>query len=146
MGFTYAVAIALVAMGGYRWALLRGAQARPALRWGWLAFAIGGAVCMTVFKWWISGVIALPLLMLAGLGLAVAVYLRRRSHMQGRLLLAGVIALVLAAIFRSLDLAKVGCNPDGWLQFHACWHLCTGTAAFLFWRTLWGERVGAMPD
>jgi hypothetical protein len=141
MGFTYAVALGLVAMGGYRWSLLLGRDATASLRWFWWMVAAAGGCLMTVFKWWIDGKVALPALMLLGLALAVGVYLRRRGHMSLRLLLAGVAALVAAGLFRGMDLAKVACDPDGLLQWHALWHGATGLAAFLFWRCLWTERV-----
>ena len=140
MGFTYAVAVALVAMGGYRWSLLLGKPATSMLRWLWLGAAVMGAALMTIFKWWINGGVALPALMLLGLALALGVYLRRRAYMNGRLLAGGVLALLLAGVFRSLDVAKIACDPDEWLQLHALWHVCTGLAAFWFWQVLWLER------
>jgi hypothetical protein len=149
MGFTYAVAWCLVATGGYRWSLiLRGdlAGAKPAHRGLWLGVAVGGGLLMTIFKWWIDGKIALPALMLVGLALAVGAYYRLPGRFSGRLLLAGVVALVLAGVFRALDLAKVACDPDSLLQWHALWHVCTGLAAFVFWRMVFGEQVAVLGD
>jgi predicted membrane channel-forming protein YqfA (hemolysin III family) len=146
MGFTYAVALSLVALGGFRWSLLLGRPSSLALKLAWLGIALGGAVVMAIFKWKIDGKIALPVLMLTGLALAVGVYLRRRGYVDGRMLLMGVLALLLSGVFRAMDLAKVLCDPDGWLQMHALWHVCTGLAAFLFWKTMHLERAGKLGD
>ena len=140
MAFTYAVAIGLIMGGGYRWLVALHVRESALLRWLTLGLALCATVLMASLKWRIDGKIALPILMLLGLVLVVGMYFRHRAQFSGRLLLGGVVALVLAGVCRSLDLAKIGCDPDGWLQLHAFWHLFTGLAAFVFWRLLWEER------
>lgn len=140
MNFTYAVALGLVVGGGYRWSVELGVRESGTLRGLTLAVALCATVLMALFKWRIEGKIALPVLMLLGLVLVVGMYFRRRSQLNGRLLLVGILALVLSGICRSFDLAKIGCDPEGWLQLHAFWHLFTGLAAFVFWRLLHEEQ------
>jgi hypothetical protein len=140
MAFTYALSLSLVAAGGYRWVGLLGGGDGQRMQIGWLTAAIAAAGLMYVFKWRIEGKIALPILLLLGLLLVIALYLRLKGKLDGRMLLAGVAMLILSLICRSLDLAKIGCDPDGLLQLHAAWHLCTGLAAFLFWHVLHAEK------
>jgi hypothetical protein len=140
MTFTYAVALSLIAGAGYRWALMLGQRESGQLRGVFLVAAVAAAVLMYAIKWRVEGKVALPSMMLIGIGLAVGLYCWRRRQFQVGWLLLGIAAIVLAAVCRGLDLAKVGCDPDGWLQLHAGWHLCTGWAAFSFWALLHGEK------
>jgi hypothetical protein len=140
MGFTYAVAITLMGAGGYRLALLLGCPEGPRARRVALGLTVLASVALYVFKWEINGKWALPALMLAGLGLMLALFLLRRRSYNGWLLLGGVACLVLSGVFRQLDVAKVGCDPQGPLQLHALWHVCTGLSATLCWAFLWWEK------
>ena len=140
MGFTYALSLSLVAMGGYRAMALRLGDRSLGLKVAWLTAAVVAAVLMFAFKWLIDGKVALPILMLLGLWFVIGLWWRLRGRLNGWLILAGILALVLSIVCRGLDLAKIGCDPDGWLQWHAFWHLFTGLSAFCFWRVLWGER------
>lgn len=140
MGFTYAVALGLMAGAGYRLALLLGRRENNALKLLFLMATIAVSVVFYLIKWYLNGKIVLPLLMLTGVGLAIAVFFKRRAAMETWRLLAGILMLVLALIFRTLDVAKVGCDAQGWLQLHAAWHACTGLSAFLFWTLLHSEK------
>jgi uncharacterized membrane protein (UPF0136 family) len=140
MAFTYGVALSLIFAGLSRWAVIWGMQEGPMLKRLAIAVAVLATLGMSVFKWRIDGKIALPGFMLIGLVMVVSVYFQNRDSWNGRLLLAGIITLVVAGVCRSLDLAKVACEPFGWLQFHALWHLSTGLSAFLFWAFLHREK------
>lgn len=140
MAFTYGLALGLCASGIFRVALLRGWPENGTLRWATLLLAIASAVLLYLIKWSVDGKVALPVMMLTGVGLVVYSYFQIREKLPGWLLLLAILFLVLSGLFRSLDLAKVGCQPEGILQFHALWHLCTGLSGFLFLAVFRAEK------
>jgi uncharacterized membrane protein (UPF0136 family) len=133
MTFTYALSLALACAAAWRLTLTR-------TKILWLLLAISSAIFMYAFKWSINGRIALPAIMAINFILLATLYLRNRTNFQGWLLIAVVLMTALAAFFRTIDLAKAGCEPTGWMQYHAAWHLCTGLAAFSFLAFLRAEK------
>jgi predicted membrane channel-forming protein YqfA (hemolysin III family) len=140
MAFTYGLSLSLAFGAAYRLLLDLGITENARTKAVTLLLTIGATVVVYLIKWRLDGRIALPAMMLSGLVLVVIVYFRLRAKLNGWLLVAGIVALILSAVFRSLDLAKVGCAPMGWMQLHACWHLCTGLAAFFFLAFLHAEK------
>ena len=70
---------------------------------------------------------------------------RRRAPVRAdtRLLHAAVAVLAAGFVLWTLDLTRVLCRPESWLQGHAAWHLAGAAATglvFLFYRS---ERPGA---
>lgn len=140
MGFAYGLGVSLGIGAAYRVALsLKMKEGRPQ-RLTFLVAAILGVVLMFLLKWMMDGRIALPAVMLSGVVLAIWLYFREKGRFSGRILILGLLAIVLAGATRSLDLAKVDCNPIGWGQWHAAWHLCTGLAGFFFLAFLREEK------
>lgn len=140
MAFTYAVSLGLACAAAYRAAIMVGMKETFLAKAAWLALAVALAVLWYGIKWRVDGRMALPAMMLVGIVLLLTVYLRHRRRYSAGWLLAGLFALALAALFRILDLDKVGCSPQGWFQLHALWHVCTGSAAFFFLAFLRGEK------
>ncbi|MEK7727049.1 MAG: hypothetical protein AAB354_01485, partial [candidate division KSB1 bacterium] len=67
----------------------------------------------------------------------VLAYLPQRaaaSSTRRRYLARAVFALALAGIFFLLDLTKIFCFPQSWLQGHALWHLGGALAAGLLYQ------------
>jgi hypothetical protein len=63
---------------------------------------------------------------------------RRRVRMRTRYLLGAVLVLAAGFLVWVMDLAGVACDPEGWLQGHAVWHLAGAGATwlvFLFYRS-----------
>jgi hypothetical protein len=141
MTFTYALSLGLVVMAGHRLAVGLGMKENAAIRSGWLLLAMALAVVVYLIKWHLNGKIVLPLMILTGVGLLLAVYIRERKKFKGWFLLAGLLSIILASIFRTVDVAKTGCEPAGWMQLHALWHVCTGLAAFFFLIFLRSEKA-----
>ena len=140
MTFTYGLGLSLAFGAAYRLVISFGMQENIRSKAVFLSLAIATTILFFFIKWWLNGRIALPIVMLLGVVLAVVVYVRERKQLNSWTLLLGLIALILAAVFRSLDLAKVACEPQGLLQFHALWHLATGVSAMIFLAFLRNEK------
>jgi hypothetical protein len=140
MTFTYGLGLSLAFGAAYRLGISFGMQENIRSKAVFLSLAIATTILFFFIKWWLNGRVALPIVMLLGVVLAVVVYVRQRKQLNGWTLLLGLMALILAAVFRSLDLAKVGCEPQGLLQFHALWHLATGVSAMIFLAFLRNEK------
>jgi hypothetical protein len=116
---TYAVLVAVLARGTSR--AFACADARVALA------ALAAMALIAVFKWSIDAWVALPLLLVACAVPTVAWV--RAGHVSARRALAPLGLFAAAFAFRQLDVTRVVCAPEGWLQGHALWHV--GTAASL---------------
>lgn len=57
-----------------------------------------------------------------------------------------IIAITIAVIFFKLDIEKVLCNPDSFLQPHSIWHLCNGLAVFYFYLYIRSESYAPHHD
>lgn len=55
-------------------------------------------------------------------------------------LLFMVIFITIAIIFFKMDIAKIGCNPDSFIQPHSIWHLCNSLAVFYFYLYIRSEN------
>lgn len=140
MAFTYGLALGLCASGFYRLALMRGMAETGKARAGFFLLAVAAAVLLYLFKWSVDGKIALPTMMLTGLGLVIYIYFKNGEKLSGKMLLTAIILLVLSGVFRSVDFVDAACEPEGILQFHALWHLCTGLSGFLFLAVFRSEK------
>ena len=132
MGFTYGLTLSLGVGAAYRLVVMKAGRETKMLRWAFFALAVVLAGTMAFLKWKVNGKIALPAMMLSGISLAILVYFQNRANFSGKLIGLAVFSTIVSAVFRSLDLAKVGCNSEGLYQSHAIWHFTTGLAAFLF--------------
>ncbi len=141
MGFTYGLTLTLGVGAAYRLRLNKTRKETQKARWAFLGLALALAITMAILKWKVSGKIALPIMMVTGISLAVWVYFRERARFSGILIGCAVLSTIVAAVFRSIDLAKVGCNSEGLYQSHAVWHFTTGLAAFLFLAFLREEKA-----
>ena len=78
----------------------------------------------------VSSSVLIPIMILLLLVLIVINYVQFRKE---RSLILGILSFVLIIVaikIRTLDVQKVGCDPDSWYQGHAVWHLLTGMSSF----------------
>ena len=123
---TYAAVVAVGALGLHRMGLRAGLA---------VALALVVDLLFAVFKWRISGTVALPLLVLAvavPMGLAV-----RAGRGSARAALLPLGLLLLAALLREADVRRVLCWPDSPIfQGHALWHVLCAASLGASWRFL----------
>lgn len=55
-------------------------------------------------------------------------------------LLFMVIFITAAMVFFKMDIAKIGCNPDSFIQPHSLWHILNGFAVFYFYLYIRSEN------
>lgn len=55
-------------------------------------------------------------------------------------LLAVSIFITVAIVFFKMDTAKVGCDPDSFIQPHSLWHICNAMAVFYFYLYIRSEN------
>lgn len=92
----------------------------------WVAAAVVACALLYVYKWSMSSGTVLPALILTVTVLAVADRLLRiGGRMQLRWMAAAPVCLVLAYVFRQLDIDRRFTGPDTWLQGHVLWHFLT---------------------
>lgn len=104
----------------------------------WVAAAVVACALLYVYKWSMSSGIVLPALIAAVTVLAVADRLLGKGRMQLRWMDAAAVCLVLAYLFRQLDIDRRFTGPDTWLQGHVLWHFLTAGAlgmAYLYHRS-----------
>ncbi len=87
------------------------------------------------------GRIVFAALIIAGIGLEVAIGIRRRSQIETRYFLAAVGSFALAYGIWLLDINGTWCAPYSWLQGHAIWHLLGAAAAWLLYLYYRSERT-----
>ncbi|NLV42344.1 MAG: hypothetical protein GXY15_14125 [Candidatus Hydrogenedentes bacterium] len=108
----------------------------------WVAAAVVACALLYVYKWSMSSGTVLPALILTVTVLAVADrLLHMGGAMQFRWMAAAAVCLVLAYLFRQLDIDRRFTGPDTWLQGHVLWHFLTAAAlaaVYLYHRS---ERV-----
>jgi hypothetical protein len=71
---------------------------------------------------------------------------RRAVRMRTAYLLGGVLVLAAGFGIWVLDLTGVACDPDGWLQGHAVWHMAGAAATWLVFRFYRSENPSAAAD
>jgi hypothetical protein len=67
----------------------------------------------------------------------------RRVRMRTRYLLGAVLVLAAGFLVWVIDLAGVACDPDGWIQGHAVWHLAGAGATWLVFLFYLSENSSA---
>ena len=72
---------------------------------------------------------------------AILLLIRERPRFSLLIAMAAVVSLVGAIAIMKLDVAKVGCDPQSYVQGHAVWHLLTGLTAYLTYQFLRREKV-----
>jgi dihydroceramidase len=72
--------------------------------------------------------------------LEVALYLRRRPKMEPAWLLTALAVFGVAYVVWTLDGTGAWCDPTGWLQGHAVWHLLGAASAGLAFVYYWREK------
>ena len=55
-------------------------------------------------------------------------------------LLFMVIFITAAMVFFKMDIAKIGCNPDSFIQHHSLWHILNSFAVFYFYLYIRSEN------
>ncbi len=85
-------------------------------------------------------------LIAAALGLEYLARKRSNLVIEGRYIRAALLLLVTAFIIWVLDITKLLCSPESWLQGHAVWHVMGALAAgllYLYYRSEDGGREPA---
>jgi predicted membrane channel-forming protein YqfA (hemolysin III family) len=77
----------------------------------------------------ISSAILLPALFLVLLLLGIGNYLQYRTQRSPLLLILSFVLLAVAIQVRTLDVAKINCDPLSIWQGHALWHFLTATSS-----------------
>ena len=77
----------------------------------------------------ISSAILLPALFLALLLLGIGNYVQHRSLRSPMLLILSFVLLAVAIQVRTMDVAKINCDPLSIWQGHALWHFLTATSS-----------------
>jgi predicted membrane channel-forming protein YqfA (hemolysin III family) len=77
----------------------------------------------------ISSAILLPALFLALLLLGIGNYVQYRSLRSPLLLILSFVLLAVAIQVRTMDVAKINCDPLSIWQGHALWHFLTATSS-----------------
>lgn len=102
----------------------------------WLLAAFGLAIPMHALP--VHGLILLSVIITAG----TLIYLEW-SH-PGRTnriwLVASVVSIFTAMSFFLMDVTRVFCNPFGWFQAHAFWHVMAAISGFCYFRFVRSER------
>ena len=78
----------------------------------------------------VSSSILIPILILL---LLISISINYVQFRKERSLILGILSFVLIIVavkIRTLDVQKVGCDPESWYQGHAVWHLLTGLSSF----------------
>jgi predicted membrane channel-forming protein YqfA (hemolysin III family) len=77
----------------------------------------------------IASAVLLPALFLVLLLLGIGNYVQYRSQRSPLLLILSFVLLAIAIQVRTLDVAKVNCDPLSIWQGHALWHFLTATSS-----------------
>lgn len=93
---------------------------------------------LTALKWKLPAPIVIPILI--GLIILSTLYVRRNRLFRGNnaLLATAVLCIVLGIACYALDMKKLICDQDSWIQPHAIWHIFSAASAFLcycYWRS-----------
>ncbi len=72
--------------------------------------------------------------------LELVLYARQRPKMQPALLLFALAIFGLAYVIWTLDSTGAWCDPTGWLQGHAVWHILGAVSAGLAFIYYWREK------
>lgn len=78
----------------------------------------------------VSSSILVPILILLLLVLIFTNYFQFRKDRSLVLAILSFALIIVAIKIRTLDVQKIGCDPDSWYQGHAVWHLLTGLSSF----------------
>ncbi len=90
-------------------------------------------VCIGAFYFihlYISSSILLPVLILGNFAFMIIHFFQFKSNKFWILPLAGFLIMLLAIKIRSMDVHKINCDPNSWLQGHAIWHILTAISSF----------------
>lgn len=83
---------------------------------------------------WVPIYILIPALLIVLITITAINYSKLKSHTNRDLLYLSILFTVAAALFRTLDVMKIACNPTSIYQGHVLWHFFIGMAAFfLYW-------------
>jgi predicted membrane channel-forming protein YqfA (hemolysin III family) len=88
----------------------------------------------------ISSAVLLPALFLVLLLLGIGNYLQYRTQRSPLLLILSFVLLAVAIQVRTLDVAKINCDPLSIWQGHALWHILTATSSLCMY--FYFRRVG----
>ena len=78
----------------------------------------------------VSSSLLVPILILLLLLLIGINYIQFRKKRSLVLAILSFVLIIVAIKIRTLDVQKIGCDPDSWYQGHAVWHLLTGLSSF----------------
>ena len=66
---------------------------------------------------------------------------KRPAQVQDKLFVAAVALLLGGFVAWVLDIMRITCSPESWLQGHALWHVAGALAAWLLYRYLQTART-----
>lgn len=89
---------------------------------------------------------AFAALVVAVLASELLIRRNRRVRMRTRYLLGAVLVLASGFLVWVIDLAGVACDPDGWIQGHAVWHLAGAGATWLVYLFYRSETLSARAE
>ena len=135
----YPPLMAIIAVGLGRWipTLRLGPRTKPA--WPLLVALIALASgLLYYFKWSMSSPIVLKTLIGTVATLTLLSRFFSSPRLDGRWLIASVVALLVAIFCRERDIAGRFSGPDAWAQGHALWHVLTAVSlgcVYAFYRS-----------
>lgn len=125
----------------FRWiiALHKGRKRLAKTRWvltGWLALCFILPVFMYEIP--VHGIIFVSIALVAG----SLIYLEWKFHERTNkwFLVLSMVFILGAMSFFAMDVSRWWCNPYGWFQPHAIWHLLAAGSAFFFYLYARSER------
>jgi len=125
VGMMYAPPLVLVALNAARYGRRSDAASRLRPLEISVAFGAGAWILLFIYKWFVSSVVVLSLLIAVLVSFAVTDKLDRQVSAHPRFLLFAGAAFAAGLAFQGLDIARI--VPEG----HALWHVCG--AAALWW-------------
>jgi predicted membrane channel-forming protein YqfA (hemolysin III family) len=128
MNGTYSLSIALLGIGLYH--VFYKIQLTDAAKQLWIAALSVLVLAFIKIHLMVSSSILLPVLILVNLLLTLIHYVQFPKERFLLLPILSLVLMVIAVKIRTLDVQKIGCDPDSWYQGHALWHLLTAMGSF----------------
>ena len=95
----------------------------------WIVALVGSILAFLQIALLISSAILLPSLILTLLAAIAINYVQFRKKRSALVAIASLVFMMVAVRFRTLDVQKVGCDPQSLLQGHSIWHLLTALSS-----------------
>ena len=139
MNATYSIAITLIGISCYR--LLAKQDTSSKFKNWYVLFLFLIVMVFIEIYLYTSSFVLLPLLLLVAAICTVINYFQNKERYNVYLQILSLLFLTAAFILRTLDVKKIGCDPNSVYQGHAVWHLFTGMSAFLLYWVYRSEKA-----